>query len=83
MTDTQTAYEIGREYSAKLKEIVQAYEWLTEKPISADDHAFWETKEVNKIETLSAFWWAIGRMNDPFYYEPGYVEEDYHEEDRG
>lgn len=81
--EKQTAYEIGREYSTKLNEMVKAYEWLTEKPISADDHAFWEQREVNKTKTLAAFWWQIGRYSDPFYYEDNYSNdglEDYYEE---
>lgn len=75
---TQTAYEIGREYSAKLQEMVTGYEYLSGKPITADCD-FWDSREVNKIEVLSALWWQIGRYNDPFFYDDSFIEENNNE----
>jgi hypothetical protein len=72
---TQTAYEIGQEYSARLEELAQAYEMLSGQPVKPDDGNFWNTKEVEKIETLAAFWWQIGRYSDPFYYAEEFIEE--------
>lgn len=62
----QTAYDIGRDYSAQLQKMVEGYEYLSGKPITADCD-FWDSKEVEKIEVLSALWWQIGRYNDPFF----------------
>lgn len=68
-TENQTAYDIGREYSYRLQKMVEGYEYLSGKPIQADDYEFWNQKEVEKVETLASLWWNIGKINDPFFHE--------------
>lgn len=75
----QTAIEIGKEYSAKLTQMAEGYEYLSGKEICADDMDFWGQREVQKVETLASFWWGIHKFNDPFFYEDG-IGENYYEE---
>ncbi len=67
----QTALQMGKEYSQQLMDAAQSYENLTGFYPTADDTFFWGSNEVNKLETLSAFWWQFARSNDPFYYDDG------------
>lgn len=71
----QTAYEMGQEYSSKLEEMVAGYESLSGIPVMADNTDFWNTEEVEKIESLAVLWWQIGRYNDPFYLMDTYTED--------
>lgn len=71
----QTAIEIGKEYSNKLNQMVEGYEYLSGKEIKADDMDFWGQKEVEKVETLASLWWWVHKMGDPFFYDDSFIEE--------
>lgn len=77
----QTALQIGMEYSERLQQAALGYQELTGMYPAADGD-FWDCREIQKIELLSAFWWSIARMNNPMY-EGTYEEEYYDEENRG
>ncbi len=76
---TQTALQMGMEYSEKLQQAALSYQELTGIYPTADGD-FWETREIQKIETLSAFWWDIERLNNPYGDGTCYMEDDNYEQ---
>lgn len=75
----QTAKEIAMEYSQELKDLADSYEVLSGSIVQADDEMFWNSGIVNKVETLTAFWWWLAKQNDPVFQDE-YIEEDTYEE---
>lgn len=75
----QTALQMGMEYSEKLQKAAQSYEYLTGHYPSIDGD-FWKTREIQKMETLSSFWWTIHRMCNPYGDGTCDMEADYYEE---
>lgn len=69
--NTQTAAEIGQEYSTKLNALAESYERMTGHALSTNDQFFWESSAVQWAETLAIFWWQISRYNNPVDYAEG------------
>lgn len=76
----QTALQLGMEYSQRLLDASHAYQELTGKHPGVDGE-FWESPQIEKLEVLSAFYWQLHRINNPFGDGTCY-EENFDEENR-
>jgi hypothetical protein len=62
---TQTALQLGMEYSERIRQQCLAWEALTGEYPGAFGK-FWQQPEVTKNEILSDFWWQAYRNMNPY-----------------
>lgn len=75
---TQTALQMGMEYSEELTNSYKAHERLTGHAPQPDGD-FWDSPRISSLETLSAFWWGVHRINNPFGDGTCDMEDSYEE----